>query len=296
MNARFAALALPIVLASCGGGGASGGSLPPQPSPTPAPTSTPVRTLTWSDEFNGAAGAPVDNTKWTSDVGGDGWGNNELEYYTNATDPTAPNYTTANAYQDGNGNLIISARAEGVAYDTCWYAACRYTSARLTTLGKFSQQYGHFEVRMKVPPGQGLWPAFWMMGADINSAGYPDCGEIDVMESVGSQPATVYGSAHGPGFTGASITYFYTLPSGMLSDAYHVYAVDWAPGELDYSIDGALYETIKPAMLAPTETWVFDKPYFLLLNLAVGGNWPGSPDASTTFPANLLVDYVHVYR
>lgn len=296
MSTRFAALALPLVLAACGGGGASGGSLPLQSTPTPAPTGIPARTLTWSDEFNGPAGAPVDNTKWTSDVGGDGWGNNELEYYTNATDPSAPNYTTANAYQDGNGNLVISARAENVPYDTCWYGACKYTSARLTTLGKFSQEYGHFEARMKVPPGQGLWPAFWMMGTDITSAGYPNCGEIDVMESVGSQPATVYGSAHGPGFTGASITYFYTLPSGLLSDAYHVYAVDWQPGKLDYSIDGTLYETIKAAMLAPTETWVFDKPYFLLLNLAVGGNWPGSPDASTTFPANLTVDYVRVFR
>lgn len=284
-------------LSACGGGNSSSAlaSLPPTPSSTPAPTPTPALKLVWSDEFNGAAGSPVDNTKWTSDVGGDGWGNSELEYYTNATDPTQPNYTTANAYQDGSGNLVISARAESVGYSTCWYGACAYTSARLTTLGKFSQAYGHFEARMKIPPGQGLWPAFWMMGSDINTAGYPNCGEIDVMEAIGSAPSSVYGSAHGPGFSGADISGGYTLPSGVLSSDYHVYAVDWMPGQLRYSIDGVPYETITQSMLTSSETWEFNKAFFLLLNLAVGGNWPGSPDASTSFPANLYIDYVRVY-
>ena len=279
-----------LACAACGGGGGSS-SLPSAPG---APATTAPLHLVWSDEFNGAAGAPVDSTKWSSNVGGDGWGNNELEYYTNATDPTSPNFTTANARQDGAGHLVISAIAQPVGYDTCWYGACQFTSARLVTLGKFSQQYGRFEVRMKIPPGQGLWPAFWMLGV---SNDWPNCGEIDVMEAIGTTPATVYGSAHGPGYIDGLIGGSYSLTSGNLSDDYHVYAVQWQQGQLQYYLDNVLYETITPASMPSGSTWEFDRqPFYIILNLAVGGDWPGPPNASTAFPAQLLVDYVRVYQ
>ncbi len=161
-------------------------------------------------------------------------------------------------------------------------------------MGNFSQQYGLFEVRMKIPPGQGLWPAFWMLG---NSNDWPNCGEIDVMEAIGSTPNTVYGSAHGPGFTGAAVSNWYFLSTAPLSADYHVYAVNWQPGRIDYYFDNIWYATVTPASLPAGATWVFDnQPMFMILNLAVGGSWPGSPDNTTPFPADLLVDYVRVYR
>lgn len=275
----------------------------PKPSPSPSPTVAPSPTataspslvLSWSDEFNGGDGAAVDTTKWTDDAGATVPSyNNELEYYTNATDPSAPNYTTANAHQDGLGNLVIQANQEAVPYDVCWYGACQYTSARLKTLGLFSQQYGRFEARIKIPKGQGLWPAFWMMGAD--GSAWPSCGEIDVMENIGSRPAVLVGSAHGPNYTGSAISSTYTLPPGNLSDDYHVYAIQWKQGEIDYYIDNTLYETITPASMPLNGIWEFDKPFYILINLAVGGNWPGSPDATTVFPAQMLIDYVRVYQ
>lgn len=288
---RSVLLSLPLaLLTACGGSGSTVVS-----TGTPSAPASTARTLSWSDEFNGPAGAPVDTAKWTADAGGTIPSyNNELEYYTNATDPSAPNYTTANAHQDGNGNLVIQANRETVSYDSCWYGACAYTSARLKTIGKFSQQYGRFEARIKVPAGQGLWPAFWMMGTDGST--WPACGEIDVMENVGSQPATVVGSAHGPGYTGSSISSSYTLPAGNLSDGYHVYAIQWKQGRIDYYIDDVLYETITPASMPSGGIWEFDKPFYILINLAVGGSWPGSPDASTVFPAQMLVDYIRVYN
>lgn len=292
MKLRYVLLISVLFLCGCGGASGTAGS---SGAPTVLPTAAPLQPV-WSDEFNGSANAPVDPTKWTSNVGGDGWGNGELEYYTEAVDSSSPNFTTKNAHLDGNGNLAISAIAESPSGKTCWYGTCSYTSARLVTLGKFSKQYGRFEARMKVPPGAGLWPAFWMLGI---SNDWPNSGEIDVMESIGINPATVYGSAHGPGFVGAAISGQATLPTGQLSDAFHVYAVQWQPGQIQYLLDGVPYETIVPSMMPPGGTWEFDRqPFYLILNLAVGGSssWGGAPNASTPFPAQLLVDYVRVYQ
>lgn len=283
MKARLALL-LCFALAACGGGGgSSAGSVVAVITTAPSPSPSPMR-LVWSDEFNGAANAPVDPTKWGSNVGGDGWGNNESEYYTNATDKTQPNYTSANAFQDGKGDLVIRAIKQSVPYDTCWYGACTYTSARLITLGTFSQQYGRFEVRMKVPPGQGMWPAFWMLGL---SNDWPNCGEVDIMEAIGSTPNVAYGSVHepAPGGAVASASQSYTLPTGNLSDAFHVYAVNWQPGRLDFYFDGVLYESVTPASMPSNGTWVFDRqPFYLILNLAIGGDWPGRPMHRPSFP------------
>jgi beta-glucanase (GH16 family) len=243
--------------------------------------------LTWSDEFNGPAGAAPDPGKWGRDTGGGGFGNNELEYYTTGT---------SNAALDGQGNLVITARKENPANYGCWYGSCQYTSARLNTAGRFTQAYGRFEARLKIPRGQGLWPAFWMLGNDISSVGWPNSGEIDVMENVGFEPNTVHGSLHGPGYSGGSpLTGTYSLPGGAaFADGFHTFTVDWAPDSVAFSVDGAQY-----ARHTPSETrgnpWVFNHPFFIILNVAVGGNWPGSPNASTVFPQQMVVDYVRAY-
>ncbi len=241
--------------------------------------------LVWSDEFNGPNGSVVDSNKWVFDVGGDGWGNQELEYYTNRAQ---------NAHVE-NGNLVIEARAEkykgadGVTKD--------YTSARIKTLGKFSRTYGKFEARLKMPYGQGLWPAFWMLGDDIGHVDWPACGEIDIMENIGKEPSVNHGSIHGPGYTGeVGIEAHYTLPDKKrFADDFHTYAVEWEPDAIRFYVDNELYATQTRANLRSGQQWVFDHPFFLLLNVAVGGDWPGSPDASTVFPQTMLVDYVRVY-
>jgi beta-glucanase (GH16 family) len=242
-------------------------------------------TMVWSDEFNGPSGSAVDPAKWVVETGGDGWGNNELEYYTGRTD---------NARLE-NGNLVIEARAEkykgteGVTKD--------YTSARIKTLGKFARAYGRFESRLKMPAGQGMWPAFWMMGDDIDRVGWPTCGEIDIMENIGKEPSVNHGSIHGPGFTGdVGIEAHYTLPGGKkFSDDFHIYAMEWEPDVIRFYVDDVLYATETKASLRAGQRWAFDHPFFQLLNVAVGGDWPGSPDASTKFPQTMLVDYVRVY-
>ncbi|MFY1633927.1 lectin [Solwaraspora sp. WMMB335] len=243
--------------------------------------------LTWSDEFNGAAGTAPDAAKWRRDIGGGGWGNNELQYYTGST---------ANAAHDGNGNLVVTARRENPAGYNCWYGSCQYTSARLLTAGTFTQAYGRFEARIKIPRGQGIWPAFWMLGDNFGSVGWPDSGEIDIMENIGREPATVHGTLHGPGYSGgAAVTGSYTTPGGRpLADDFHVFAVDWAPDAITWSVDGTVYSRKTAADLRGNR-WVFDHPFFMILNVAVGGNWPGSPDGSTSFPQQMLVDYVRVY-
>ena len=243
-------------------------------------------TLVWSDEFNGANGSAVDTSKWVSETGGGGWGNQELEYYT---------ARPQNAYQQ-DGNLVIKVMnekytdADGVARD--------YTSARLKTLGKFSQTYGRFEARIKIPRGQGIWPAFWMLGNDIDKPGWPACGEIDIMENIGKEPALVHGTIHGPGYSGAnSIGSPYNLADKKpFADEFHVYAVEWEPNAIRFYVDKDLYATRTPADLPKGAKWVYDHPYFLLLNVAVGGGWPGNPDATSVFPQTMLVDYVRVYR
>ncbi|MEU9380492.1 family 16 glycosylhydrolase [Streptomyces sp. NPDC048279] len=241
--------------------------------------------VSFSDTFDGPAGSAVNSSKWTQETG-DNVNNHEREYYTSGTN---------NAALDGQGHLVITAKKENPANYQCWYGTCQYTSARMNTSGKFSAQYGHVEARMKIPRGQGMWPAFWMLGTDIGQVGWPDSGEIDVMENVGFEPSTVHGTIHGPGYSGsAGIGAGYTLPNGQaFADAFHTFAVDWAPNKITWSVDGVAYQTRTPADVGGN-TWAFNKPFFLILNLAVGGYWPGDPNSSTAFPAQLVVDSVSV--
>jgi len=250
----------------------------------PAQSVSAAWTLTWSDEFNGPNGSPVDPSKWVSETGGKGWGNNELEYYT---------ARPVNAYQQ-DGNLVIKVLQEKYSGEG---VTRNYTSARLKTLGKFSQAYGRFEARIKIPRGQGMWPAFWMMGDDIENVNWPACGEIDIMENIGKEPAIVHGSIHGPGFDDGDLEANFSLPPGhALADDFHVYAVEWEPDAIRFYLDDHLYTTRTHADMRSGWKWSFDHPFFLLLNVAVGGDWPGSPDASTVFPQTMMVDYVRVYR
>ncbi|MGC4794181.1 glycoside hydrolase family 16 protein [Micromonospora saelicesensis] len=237
--------------------------------------------ISWQDEFNSPAGTPVDQNKWRFDTGGGGWGNNERQYYTNST---------SNAVHDGQGNLVITARRDNPANYQCHYGRCEYTSARLLTAATFTQTYGRFEARIKIPRGQGIWPAFWMLGT---GGGWPDAGEIDVMENIGREPNTVYGTVHGPGYSGGGgITGSRTL-GAPLADTFHTYRVDWEPNVITWYVDGVQYHRVDPARLGGSR-WVFDHPFFMILNVAVGGNWPGYPDGSTQFPQQMLVDYVRV--
>ena len=240
--------------------------------------------LTWSDEFDGPDGSTPDPKKWTVETGGGGWGNNELEYYT-------ARRTNSRVEK---GNLVIDALQEkftgpdGVTRE--------YTSARLKTEKLFTQKYGKFEARIRIPKGPGLWPAFWMLGDDIPTVGWPACGEIDIMENIGVEPGTVHGTIHGPGYSGKNpLGAPYVFPSGNVADDFHVFAVEWEPKEIRFYVDGHLYETCTTADLPAGTRWVFDHPFFLILNVAVGGGWPGNPDASTKFPQEMLVDYVRVY-
>ena len=241
--------------------------------------------LVWSDEFDGP-GHSVDASKWVFDIGGGGWGNQELEYYTDRP---------KNVRVEG-GNLVIQAQKE--SYTGADGVTRNYTSARLKTAGKFRQQYGRFEARIKIPGGQGTWPAFWMLGDDFDKAHWPGCGEIDIMENLGKEPATVYATIHGPGYCGdGGLESAYRLPGNQrFADDFHVFALEWEPDAIRFYVDKDLYVTRTRADLPPGTKWVFDHSFFLLLNLAVGGDWPGSPDSSTIFPRTMLVDYVRVYQ
>jgi len=236
--------------------------------------------LVWSDEFNGAAHTSPDPSKWTYDLGGGGWGNLELETY--SKDPE-------NVSEDGEGHLIIRAIRT---------ASGGYTSARIKTAGRFSVKYGKIAVRMKISSGQGLWPAFWMLGENITTAGWPKCGEIDVMENIGKEPGIVHGTIHGPGYSGSKgIAHSYSLPDGQpLSADFHVYAVEWAADSITFLLDDHPYATVTPASLPQGARWVYDHSFFLLVNLAVGGAWPGNPDTTTQFPQDLTVDWVRVWQ
>jgi beta-glucanase (GH16 family) len=265
-----------LLISGCGGSMSS----------TPPPPSSSQWTLVWSDEFSGPNGSAPDSTKWSFDVGGNGWGNEELEYYTNRT---------KNAYVQ-DGNLVVQALKE--TYTGSDGVTRNYTSARLLTLGHFSQAYGRFEARIKIPSGQGMWPAFWMLGDNIGQVGWPQCGEIDTMENIGKEPSIIHGSIHGPGYTGGTgVGTSYTLPNGArFADDFHVFAVEWQPNVVRFYVDSALYATDTPSSLPAGSTWVFDHPFFILLNVAVGGDWPGAPDSTTVFPQQMLVDYVRVYQ
>jgi beta-glucanase (GH16 family) len=240
--------------------------------------------LVWYDNGDGAANTLPDSSKWRFDTGGGGWGNNELETYTNRVQ---------NARYDGAGNLVIEARAEN--YTGSDGINRNYTSARLQTGATFSQAYGRMEARIKIPYGQGIWPAFWMLGTNIGGVGWPSCGEIDIMENVGYEPNTVHGTIHGPGYSGGNGIGLGYNTGSPLANAFHVYAVEWEPNVIRWYIDNTLYETRTPADLPAGTTWVYDHNFFMILNLAVGGGWPGNPDGSTVFPQQMTVDYVRVY-
>jgi len=242
--------------------------------------------LVWSDEFDGPTGAAIDSRKWSFDVGGNGWGNNELQTYTSRT---------ANAHVRG-GRLVIKALKE--TFTGPDNITRSYTSARVLTKNKFSQVYGRFEARIKIPYGQGIWPAFWMLGDNIDTVRWPNCGEIDIMENIGKEPSIVHGTLHGPGYSGASgISAAYTISgSQKVSDKFHTFAVEWGPNVIRFYVDDLLYKTRTPADLPAGTSWVFDRPFFIILNVAVGGGWPGNPDATTVFPQQMLVDYVRVYQ
>src|SRR2546428_1479330 len=245
-----------------------------------------VGSVVWSDEFDGPAGSAVDSSKWSFDVGGNGWGNNELETYTSRT---------ANAYRDG-GQLVIKALKETLTGPD--NITRNYTSARLLTRNKFSQAYGRFEARIKIPYGQGIWPAFWLLGDNIDKAHWPNCGEIDIMENIGREPSIVHGTFHGPGYSGGSgVSAAYMLANSQkFSDSFHEFAVEWEPNVIRFYVDGSLYKTRTPADLPAGAQWVFDHPFFIILNVAVGGGWPGNPDTTTVFPQQMQVDYVRVYK
>jgi len=242
--------------------------------------------LVWSDEFNAAGKSPIDATRWTAEVGGHGWGNQELEYYTNRID---------NAYQS-QGSLVIKAIKE--RYTGADNVTRDYTSARLTTKSKFTAKYGRFEARIRIPFGHGLWPAFWMLGDNIDSTVWPTCGEIDIMENIGREPGIIHGTIHGPGYSGdKGPSLAYSLKNQKrFADSFNVFAVEWEPGVIRFYCDGVLYGTRTPADLPDGKTWAYDHAFFIILNVAVGGGWPGNPDATTVFPQTMLVDYVRVYQ
>ncbi len=249
-------------------------------------------TLVWSDEFTNttAANAPPNPQVWTYDTGNSGFGNKELENYCAWGSSAAPCSTAnPNAYVGADGSLHIVARQPSAGV---------YTSARMKTQGLFSFQYGRIEARMKLPESQGMWPAFWLLGNNIATIGWPACGELDVMEHIdGSNPQNegfdwVQGSVHGTGLNGGTQYH----PAGFSATGWHTYGMIWTKGQIQYYVDdpASVYATFNASTMAGT--WPFDSgPEFVILNLAVGGNWPGSPDAATVFPSEVQVDYVRVY-
>ncbi len=249
--------------------------------------------LVWSDEFNQTASAHAAPrvANWNYITGPERNGNKELETYCAYGSNQPPCSASQPNSWIGGGYLHIVAREPSPGV---------YTSARLNTLGLHSFRYGRIEARIKIPRGQGMWPAFWMLGNNIATVGWPGCGEFDIMENIGKTPATVYGSIHGPGFIGHHITHPYSLPSHAdFYKNFHVYGMIWSPRKVQFYVDkpSNIYATLTPADLPQGATWPFDHgSFFLILNLAVGGVWPGNPDATTHFPAQMLVDWVRVYR
>ena len=237
-------------------------------------------TLVWSDEFTGRARSSPDLSKWGYDLGGGGWGNHELEEYTSSID---------NVFLDGRGHLAIRAlRSE----------SGKFTSGRLKTQTRFEVQYGRIAARIKIPSGQGIWPAFWMLGSNISERGWPTCGEIDIMENKGNEPSIIHGTVHGPGYSGVKgITAQASLgPKAHFRDRFHVFAVEWSPESIVFSLDGAPYATVRRESWPISSQWVFDQPFFLVINTAVGGDWSGKPDSTTSFPQTMLVDWVRVWK
>jgi beta-glucanase (GH16 family) len=234
--------------------------------------------LVMSEEFN-VNGAP-DTSLWNYNLGtgNNGWGNNELQYYTDKP--------TNIVVEDGM--LKITALKEN-------YMGSAYTSARILTKGKFEQKYGRIEARIKLPLGKGLWPAFWMLGANSDEVSWPQCGEIDIMEYLGSKPSSMFGTVHGPGYSGGmAISKNYSLPNDRFENDFHIFGIEWGENYINYYVDDVLYNQITPKDV-PGE-WVFNQPFYIILNMAVGGNFPGSPNSETVFPQTMTIDYIRVYQ
>jgi beta-glucanase (GH16 family) len=234
--------------------------------------------LAWSDEFDGDSSAALDAAKWTYDIGTgeNGWGNNELQTYTQ---------NLKNVSLDGKGNLVITALK----------STSGYTSARIKTEGLFSNQFGRVEARIKTPTGSGIWPAFWMLGSNIKKVGWPQCGEIDIMEQKGKFSNINYGSVHGPGYAGGqAITAPYVLQNDRFDNNFNVYAVEWSENKVDFFVNNYLYKRITPS--DASGQWVFNQPFFIIMNIAVGGSFIGPPNDNTPFPVSMLIDYVRVYK
>ena len=250
-------------------------------------TVTTFESLVWADEFD-VAGAP-DSSKWTFELGDGsaqgipGWGNNELQYYTDRPE---------NVKVEG-GNLVISANRES-------YMGAAYTSARVLTKGKYQTKYGRFEARIKLPWGKGLWPAFWLLGDDNGgSVIWPEIGEIDIMEYRGQEPTITHGTIHGPGYSGGNaVTKSYELTNDRFDTGFHVFGVEWGPDFINYYVDDVLYNQITPNDIPAGTKWVFDSnEFYIILNVAVGGTFVGTaPDSNTVFPQTMEVDYVRVYQ
>lgn len=246
--------------------------------------------LVWSDEFDGEANTPPDAQKWVHDVGtgadtmaGAGWGNNQLEFDTDRT---------SNVSLDGSGHLQITARKET-------YEGQEYTSGRINTHGRFSQQYGLFEARIRLPRGRAIWPAFWLLGDNYHDDGWPESGEIDIMEYKGQEPSKIHSSLHGPGYyDDKAETGIFRLPDARsFSDDFHTFAVQWDPGRIAWSVDGEVFQSVNTDAISKRGRWVFDHPFYIILNVAVGGKFvEGGPDDTTVFPQTMLVDYVRVFK
>ncbi len=257
-------------------------------SPPPPP---PPWVQVWSDEFEGQAGSSVDTTKWHFDLGDGcpgvcGWGNNEREYYRS---------DTSNIRLNGSGQLLIVAR---VATDSipCYYGRCGYTSAKITTNGKTFADPGRVEARIKLAAGQGLWPAFWMLGKNIGTVGWPTCGELDIMENHGSEITSMSSAVHGPGYSGNTpFVHVRRFASGGVTD-FHRYAVEWDSTSIRFFVDDTLHYLVARGVVGQHGRWVFDQEFFVILNLAVGGNFDHDPMSDAIFPATMQVDYVRVYK
>ena len=272
VNAKFAFNGKGIGTIYC-----DGTYLPVDDSGYTAPSVYPGLSLKWSDEFNGPT---IDNSIWNYDLGGSGWGNNELETYTNSS---------KNSFITNGGYLVLEARQEP-------FGSANYTSARMLTMGKQQFEHGRIDVRAKLPKGKGIWPAIWMLGGDITTTAWPACGEIDMMELLGNQPAKVYGTMHWSNASGqdANVGGNYTLPSEDFSQKFHVFSIVWDSTKIEWYVDNQKYFTGNKTDVSGN--YPFDQPFFFILNVAVGGNWPGNPDTTTVFPQRMIVDYVRVYQ
>jgi beta-glucanase (GH16 family) len=280
MKSRVISLLLAFAVLAAGCQSAEQTELSSLAIPTPIPTPIAVREgweLVWHDEFDGKT---INRSDWTFDLGGGGWGNGEAQVYTDLPE---------NARLE-EGLLVIEARKESNEQ-----GGFEFTSARLKTQGLKTFQYGRIEARIKVPAGAGFWPAFWMLGSNIDQVGWPDSGEIDIMEYVGKEPNLIMGTLHGPGYSGALGLSSRSLQDYPIADEFHTYAVEWDKDQIRWFYDDVEYHTLTRSDVGE-ERWVFDQPFFLILNLAVGGTLGGFISQDTVFPANVYADYVRVYQ